>query len=95
MSAKDQSRLHQFGEKVLPGIFIRYALWFWNGDCGCRHCEELENLDASEIHAQRLDAKGVLMPKDGENFTFPIAEGTVNLSVRGQAFLKFTPTRSQ
>ena len=27
ISAKDQSRLHQFGAKVLPGIFLRYALY--------------------------------------------------------------------
>ena len=27
ISAKDQSRLHQFGSKVLPGIFLGYA-WF-------------------------------------------------------------------
>ena len=26
ISAKDQSRLHQFGKKVLPGIFTGYAL---------------------------------------------------------------------
>ena len=25
ISAKDQSRLHQFGKKVLPGIIIGYA----------------------------------------------------------------------
>ena len=29
--------------------------------------EELENLDASEIHARRLNAREVLMPKDGEH----------------------------
>ena len=27
MSAKDQSRLHQFGSKVLPGTFLGYALY--------------------------------------------------------------------
>ena len=27
ISVKDQSRLHQFGAKVLPGIFLRYALY--------------------------------------------------------------------
>ena len=26
ISAKDRSRLHQFGKKVLPGIFLRYAI---------------------------------------------------------------------
>ena len=27
ISAKDQSRLHHFGAKVLPGIFLGYALY--------------------------------------------------------------------
>ena len=26
VSAKDLSRLHQFGSKVLPGVFLGYAL---------------------------------------------------------------------
>ena len=29
--------------------------------------EELENLDTSEIHAQRLHAKEIITPKNGEN----------------------------
>ena len=40
--------------------------------------EELENLGASEIHARRLNVREVLMPKDGEDFKFPVADGTVN-----------------
>ena len=27
ITAKDQSRLHQFGKQVLPGIFLGYALY--------------------------------------------------------------------
>ena len=42
--------------------------------------EELENLDVSEIHARRLSAKEVFMPKSGDHFTFPIAYGPVKLS---------------
>ena len=41
ISAKDQSRIHQFGKKVLPGLFLGYALYaggIWKGDTnGCRH----------------------------------------------------------
>ena len=32
---KDQSRIHQFGKKVLPGLFLGYALYaggIWKGD---------------------------------------------------------------
>ena len=42
--------------------------------------EELENMDASEIHAERLNAKEVSTPKQGEHFIFPDADGTVKLS---------------
>ena len=34
VTAKDQSRIHQFGKKVLPGLFLVYALYaggIWKG----------------------------------------------------------------
>ena len=77
ISAKDLSRLHQFGKKVLPGIFLGYVLCAggsWKGDILVADIEELEKMDASEIHAGRLNAKEVLTPKNGETFTFPIAD---------------------
>ena len=52
--------------------------------------EKLEKLDASEIRARRLKAKEVFMPKNGENFIFPIADGTVKLSGRDQVFRSIT-----
>ena len=27
VTAKDQSRIHQYGKKVLPGLFLGYALY--------------------------------------------------------------------
>ena len=83
ISAKDLFRLHQFGSKVLPGIFLGYALHggrIWKGDILVADIEELEEMDASEIHAKRLNAKEVLTPMNGEIFIFPIADGTVKLS---------------
>ena len=62
-SAKDLLRLHHFGPEVLPGIFFGYALHagrFWKGDILVADIEELEQMDASEIHAKRLNAKEVL-----------------------------------
>ena len=47
-------------------------------------------LDASEIHARRLNAKEVIIPKNGEHFIFSIADGTGKLSERGQVFRKST-----
>ena len=57
ISAKDLSRIHQFGKKVLPGMFLGYALYaggIWKGDILVADLEELENLGAPEIHARRL-----------------------------------------
>ena len=72
ISAKDQSRLHQFGAKVLPGIFLSYALYaggIWKGDIMVADIEELEDMDASELHARRLSAKEGLTPMKGEHFS--------------------------
>ena len=58
ISSRHQSRLQQFGKKVLPGIFLGYALIVGEfGDISVANIEELENLDAAEIHARRLNAK--------------------------------------
>ena len=52
ISAEDQSRLHQFGPKVLPGIFFGYELHaggIWKGDTLVADIEELDQMGASEI----------------------------------------------
>ena len=59
ITAKDQSRIHQFGKKVLPGLFLGYALYaggIWKGDIWVADIEELETMDASEIYSKRLNA---------------------------------------
>ena len=78
--AKDISRLHQFCPKVLPRIFLGYAFFavgIWKEDLMVADIEELEQMDASEIHARRLNAKEVSTPTKGDNFTFLVADGTV------------------
>ena len=75
-STKDQSRIQQFGKTVLPAIFFGYVLYagrIWKGDIPIVDFEELEEMDASEIHAQRLNAKEVILPKSGDNCKFPVA----------------------
>ena len=67
ISARDQSRLHQCGKKVLPGKIFDFAF------------EELEKIDASEIHARRPNAKEALTPQTGREFFFPNADGTAKL----------------
>ena len=41
--------------------------------------EELEEMDASELHARRLNAKEVLTPQRSGNFIFPVTDGTVRI----------------
>ena len=80
ISAKDISRLHQFGPKVLPGTFLGYVLCeggIWKGEIPVADIEELKEMDASEIHARRLNAQEVLTPMKGDNMIFPVADGTV------------------
>ena len=82
ISAKDQSGLHQFGAKVLPGKFLGFALYagrIWKGDIMVADIEELEEMDASELHARRLNAKEVLTPQRSGHFLFLVADGTVKI----------------
>ena len=63
ISAKDLSRLQQFGPQIVPGFFFDYVLYaggIWKGDIKIADIEELEEMDASELHARRLNAKEVL-----------------------------------
>ena len=65
ISAKDQSRLHKFGLEVLPGFFLGYVLHagrIWKGDIPVADIEELDQMDAPELHARRLNVKEVLTP---------------------------------
>ena len=87
ISAKDQSRIHQFGKKVLPGLFLGYALYaggIWKGDMLVADIEELETMDASEIYSKRFNAKEVIFPRENANFIFPAADGRINLYGRDQ-----------
>ena len=63
ITAKDQSRFHQFGKKVLPGLFLGNALYaegIWKVDLLVADLEELETMDASEIYSKRPNAKEVI-----------------------------------
>ena len=80
ITAKDQSRIHQFGKKVLPGLFLGYALYaggIWKGDVLIADLDELETMDASEIYSKRLNAKEVIFPKEKGEFIFAIADGRI------------------
>ena len=96
-SAKDQTRIHQFGKEVLPGIFLGYALYavgIWKGDILVAAIEELETMDASEIYSKRLNAKEVIFPRQGE-FIFPIADGRIKTSGGDQELRTSTLVRER
>ena len=81
-SARDLSRHHQFGKKVLPGVFLGYALIagrLGKGDILVADIEELEKMDESEIYPRRINAKEALTPHKGEQFIFSIPDGTAKL----------------
>ena len=80
---KTSQKIHQFGKKVLLGLFLGYALYaggIWKGDILVADIEELETMDASEIYSKRLNAKEVIFPKENGNFIFPAADCRINLS---------------
>ena len=73
ITAKDQSRIHQFGKKVLPGLFLGYALHagrIWKADTMVADIEELETMDAKEV----------IFPKQNGKFIFPVPDGRIKLS---------------
>ena len=100
--AKDQSRIHQFGKNVLPGLFLGYALYaggIWKGDVLIAYLEELETMDASKIYSKRLNAKEVIFPKQGK-FIFPIADGRNktpgrNRDLRTSTLLRHRPIQGE
>ena len=82
ITAKDQSRIHQFGKKVLLGLFLGYALYaggIWKGDILVADIEEFETMDASEIYSEILNAKEVIFPIETGKFIFPAADGRSKL----------------
>ena len=93
-----QESIHQFGKKVLPGLFLGYALYagrIWKGDKMVADVEELVTMDASEICPRRSNAKEVFDATKGGNIIFPVADGTAKLSGRDHEFREPTLNREQ
>ena len=98
ITAKDQSRIHQFGKKVLPGLFLGYALYaggIWKGDTMVADLEELETMDASEIYSKRLNTKEVIFPKEKGKTIFSIADGRITPLGGNQDLRTSTLTRQR
>ena len=62
--------------------------------------EELEEMDASELQSRRLNAKEALTPMKGDNFMFPVADGTLKRSggdrrLNPSTFIRDRPERGE
>ena len=57
--------------------------------------EELEEMDASEIHAKRVNATELILPEDVKIANFPVADGTLQSYGRNQGLGKSTLIRNQ
>ena len=98
ISIRDRSRLQQFGKKVLPGIFLGCALiaeGIRKGDILIVDLEELETMNASEVHPRMINAKEVLITQKGEEVIFPEEDGAAELFGRDYEFREFTLRRKQ
>ena len=103
ISAKDQSRIHQLGKNVLPGLFFGYALCaggIWKGDKMVADIEELETMDASEIYSKRLNAKEVIFHTKKGEFIFPIEDGRIKTpggdqDLRTSTLVRHRPIRGE
>ena len=78
---KDKARLHQFGSKLLSGIFLGYEQQEgggWSGDLLVLDWEEIEQAEHfSDIHIKRFKASEVETSKLSGKFRFPLAEGLI------------------
>ena len=76
-------------ERSFLGIFVGLALYaggIWKRDILVADVEALENMDASEIHARRLNAEEVLIPKNCDALT-KITARSDSCAVRGSEVL--------
>ena len=90
ISAKDQSRLHQFGAKVLPIIFVGYAL-VAGGESG------KETLWSQTVKNWRRaqKCKGSVKPQRSGSFVLTVADGIVKISGDQRRWISLTRDRPE
>ena len=77
-TAKDQSRIHQFGKQVLLGLFLGYVLYaggIWKGDVLAADIEELETMDWNLLEKTQCKRGDISQRK--RKIYFPIADGRI------------------
>ena len=103
ISAKDISRPRQIGPKVLPGIFLCYALYAEESGKETSWSQTLRNWRRwTHQNSTRKDSmqREVLTPMSGEKFMLPIADGKVRLSggdqvLRTSTLIRDSPDRGE
>ena len=79
-TAKDQSRIHQFGKKVLLGLFLGYALYargIWKGDVLVANVESWRRWTHRKSTQKKTQRKGSNFPKENGKFIFPVVDGRI------------------
>ena len=78
-SDKDKRRLHEYGQSVLPGIFMGYAHQAgggWNGDLLILDQEDISEANsAREVYLKRVPAYQVNILKVHDRFRYPLLTG--------------------
>ena len=72
----------------------------WKGDIPIADIEYLEQVDASELHSRRLNAKEVLTPMKDEISILPVADGTVKICggdprLRTSTLIRYRPAKER
>ena len=104
ITAKDHSRIHQFGKKVLPGLFLGYVLYA--GEEFGRVTYWLQTLRSwrrwthRKSTLKRLNAKEVICHKEKGEFIFPIADGRIKTlggdqDLRTSTLIRPRPSRGE
>ena len=86
-SPADEDKVHKFGDKMLPGIFLGYdqqAGGGWSGDLLLADQEELAAADSvSDVYIRRIPQKEVEVILVGGKWVFPLAVGSLQQPTGG------------
>ena len=99
-TCRDRISSERKSYQVYPSAIYCTRGRIWKGDVLVADIEELEQVDAPEIHAERLNAKKVLTPMNGEKFFFLVADGTVKIfgedqDLRTSTLIRDSPDRGE
>ena len=97
ISAQDQTRRPQFGTKVLPGIFLDYALYagrIWKGRSPRSRRGGAAKFERVRNSCSKTQRKGSSRAKTRNDFIFPCADGMVELVAKGQEVRTSIPARN-